>query len=123
MQFSRVSFRLASFLKQASVTTGRNNSLSMLAVSRSALGGAALTQEQIAERVLTVVKNFGKVDAGKVQLDSHFMEDLGLDSLDTVEVVMAIEEEFAVEIPDEDADRILSIKQAVEYLSKHPEAK
>lgn len=54
---------------------------------------------------------------------SSTFKDLGLDSLDTVEVVMAMEEEFSVEISDEDADSIHSIEQAVEYFVNHPHAK
>lgn len=54
---------------------------------------------------------------------AHFQNDLGLDSLDTVEVVMAFEEEFAIEIPDSEADKILSVPEAVAYLSSHPQAK
>ncbi|KAL7319481.1 mitochondrial acyl carrier protein [Mucor circinelloides] len=73
-------------------------------------------------RVLDVVKGFEKVDPSKVTIDSVFVKDLGLDSLDAVEVVMAIEEEFSVEIPDKDADEIKSVKQAIEYITKHPNA-
>lgn len=58
----------------------------------------------------------------QVTIDSVFVKDLGLDSLDAVEVVMAIEEEFSVEIPDKDADEIKSVKQAIEYITKHPNA-
>ena len=54
---------------------------------------------------------------------SSTFKDLGLDSLDTVEVVMAMEEEFSVEISDDDADSIHSIEQAVEYFVNHPHAK
>ncbi|KAL9545386.1 hypothetical protein MBANPS3_007178 [Mucor bainieri] len=73
-------------------------------------------------RVLDVVKGFEKVDPSKVTVDSVFVKDLGLDSLDAVEVVMAIEEEFSVEIPDKDADEIKSVKQAIEYITKHPDS-
>lgn len=52
-----------------------------------------------------------------------FQGDLGLDSLDTVEIVMAFEEEFSVEIPDGEADKIQSVADAIEYLSGHPQAK
>lgn len=58
----------------------------------------------------------------QVSLEAHFSNDLGLDSLDAVEVVMAIEEEFSVEIPDKDADEIKSAAQAVEYISKRDDA-
>lgn len=55
--------------------------------------------------------------------DVSFAKDLGLDSLDIVEVVMAIEDEFAIEIPDQEADKITTIAQAVDYISSHPMAK
>lgn len=55
--------------------------------------------------------------------DAHFKNDLGLDSLDTVEVVMALEEEFGFEIPDNEADKIDSIKVAVDFIASHPQAK
>jgi NADH dehydrogenase (ubiquinone) 1 alpha/beta subcomplex 1 len=54
---------------------------------------------------------------------ASFQKDLGLDSLDTVEVVMAFEEEFAIEIPDADADKISSVADAVAFVSSHPMAK
>lgn len=53
---------------------------------------------------------------------SSSFHDLGLDSLDTVEIVMAMEEEFAIEIPDEDADKIHSVEDAVDYFANHPHA-
>ncbi|KAJ0644747.1 putative Acyl carrier protein (ACP) [Helianthus annuus] len=54
---------------------------------------------------------------------AHFQNDLGLDSLDTVEVVMALEEEFGFEIPDNEADKISSIELAVDFIASHPQAK
>ncbi len=54
---------------------------------------------------------------------STFQAELGLDSLDTVEVVMAFEEEFSIEIPDSEADKIQSVSDAIEYLAAHPQAK
>ena len=77
----------------------------------------------MSERILTVVKNFDQVDPAKVSPETKFADDLGLDSLDIVEVVMAIEDEFAIEIPDAEADKIVSISDAVEYISSHPMAK
>jgi NADH dehydrogenase (ubiquinone) 1 alpha/beta subcomplex 1 len=53
---------------------------------------------------------------------AHFQKDLGMDSLDTVEVVMAFEEEFGVEIPDAEADKILSTSDAITYIASHPQA-
>lgn len=54
---------------------------------------------------------------------AHFQNDLGLDSLDTVEIVMALEEEFGFEIPDNEADKINSIDLAVDFIASHPHAK
>lgn len=59
----------------------------------------------------------------QVTATASFEKDLGLDSLDVVELVMAFEEEFAVEIPDADADKIATVQDAVDYLSQHPMAK
>ena len=82
-----------------------------------------LNPAEVQDRIVTVVKNFDKCDPAKVSGDSKFNEDLGLDSLDAVEVVMAIEDEFAIEIPDAEADRIASVADAVEYIAAHPMAK
>lgn len=65
----------------------------------------------------------GQVQPEKVSAASHFVNDLGLDSLDTVELVMAFEDEFAIEIPDADAEKILSCGDAVEYLASNTHAK
>ena len=75
------------------------------------------------ERILNVVKNFDQVDPAKVTPETKFADDLGLDSLDIVEVVMAIEDDFAIEIPDQESDKIKSIAEAVEFISTHPMAK
>ncbi len=62
-----------------------------------------------------VIKQLG-VDAGKVNNDSSFIEDLGADSLDTVELVMAFEEEFDLEIPDDDAQKMKTVQNVIDYL-------
>jgi acyl carrier protein len=62
-----------------------------------------------------IVENLG-VDAEKVTDDASFVEDLGADSLDTVELVMAFEEEFDIEIPDEDAEKLTTVGEAIVYL-------
>lgn len=64
-----------------------------------------------------------QVDAGKVSETALFKDDLSLDSLDAVEVVMAIEDEFTIEIPDSEADKIVGIADAVAYIISHPAAK
>ena len=74
-------------------------------------------------RIIAVVKAFEKVDPTKVSENALFKDDLALDSLDAVEVVMAIEDEFTIEIPDSEADKIVGIADAVAYIISHPAAK
>jgi len=57
------------------------------------------------------------VDDGKINMDAKFIDDLGADSLDTVELIMQFEEEFGIEIPDEEAEGLLSVGQAVDYIT------
>ena len=84
---------------------------------------AGLDQAAVEERIIALLRNFDKVnDPEAIKPTSHFANDLGLDSLDTVEVVMAIEEEFSIEIPDKDADTIHSVDKAVEYILSQPDA-
>lgn len=68
-----------------------------------------------------IVQQLG-VDMDKVTLEASFVDDLGADSLDVVELVMAFEEEFGVEIPDEAAEKIATVKDAVDFLSKNMES-
>ena len=93
------------------------------AASRWLSSDTFLNVDEVTERVITVVKAFDKVDESKVSDVSKFAEDLGLDSLDTVEVVMAFEEEFVIEIPDAEAEKITSCEQAIAFISAHPQAK
>ena len=58
------------------------------------------------------------VDDSKITMEAKFIDDLGADSLDTVELIMQFEEEFSIEIPDDDAENLLSVGQAVEYITK-----
>ena len=71
----------------------------------------------IEERVKKIVIEHLGVDESKIQSDSKFIDDLGVDSLDTVELVMAFEEEFGCEIPDDAAEKIVTMKDAVSFLS------
>ncbi|CAA0841107.1 Acyl carrier protein 2- mitochondrial [Striga hermonthica] len=80
--------------------------------------GSFLDKSEVTDRVLSVVKNFQKVDPSKVTPNAHFQNDLGLDSLDSVEIVMALEEEFGFEIPDNEADKINSINLAVDFIAR-----
>lgn len=70
----------------------------------------------VEERVKKIVSEQLGVNEGEVQINSSFVDDLGADSLDTVELVMALEEEFDCEISDEDAEKITTVKQAVDYI-------
>ncbi|XP_011881741.1 PREDICTED: acyl carrier protein, mitochondrial isoform X1 [Vollenhovia emeryi] len=76
-----------------------------------------LTLDIISQRVLLVLKLYDKINPTKLSLESHFMEDLGLDSLDHVEIIMAMEDEFGFEIPDMDAERLLRPKDIVRYVA------
>lgn len=73
--------------------------------------------EEIEERVKKIIVEQLGVDANSVTPQAHFVNDLGADSLDTVELVMAFEEEFDVEIPDEDAEKIQTVGEAIEYIN------
>jgi len=73
----------------------------------------------IEERVKKIVVEQLGVKEDEVSLESSFVDDLGADSLDTVELVMALEEEFGTEIPDEDAEKITTVQQAVDYINAH----
>lgn len=70
------------------------------------------------EKIKDIVSKQLGVEADKVTPGASFMEDLGADSLDTVELVMAFEETFNIEIPDEDAEKIVKVQDAIEYINK-----
>ncbi|XP_028938762.1 acyl carrier protein, mitochondrial [Ornithorhynchus anatinus] len=76
-----------------------------------------LTLESIKERVLYVLKLYDKIDPEKLSVSSHFMKDLGLDSLDQVEIIMAMEDEFGFEIPDIDAEKLMCPQEIVDYIA------
>ncbi len=75
--------------------------------------------ENIEQRVMKIVAEQLGVSEAEVKTESSFVDDLGADSLDTVELVMALEEEFDCEIPDEEAEKITTVKQAVDYINAH----
>ena len=77
----------------------------------------------IEQKVKDIIINELGVDAEKVTPEASFVEDLGADSLDTVELVMAFEEEFGIEIPDEDAEKITRVKEAIDYIESHAKKK
>jgi acyl carrier protein len=71
------------------------------------------------ERVKQIIVEQLGVDEGEVTPNASFVDDLGADSLDTVELVMAFEEAFEIEIPDEEAEKIRTVKDAVDYITSH----
>ncbi len=73
----------------------------------------------IEQRVKKIVAEQLGVNESEVKSESSFVNDLGADSLDTVELVMALEEEFECEIPDEDAEKITTVQQAIDYVNAH----
>ena len=73
----------------------------------------------VEERVKRIVIDQLGVEEGQITQEAKFVEDLGADSLDTVELVMALEEEFKLEIPDDEAEKISTVGQAVEYIETH----
>ena len=79
---------------------------------------AAMSQEAIFEKVRTIVAEQLSVEPGEVKPESNFQNDLGADSLDTVELVMALEEAFDIEIPDEAAESITKVGDAVNYIQE-----
>ena len=75
--------------------------------------------ENIEARVKKIVAEQLGVNVAEIKNESSFVDDLGADSLDTVELVMALEEEFECEIPDEEAEKITSVQQAIDYVTAH----
>jgi acyl carrier protein len=77
----------------------------------------------VEEKVKQIIVEQLGVDEGEVTANASFVDDLGADSLDTVELVMAFEEAFDIEIPDEDAEKIRTVKDAIDYIDKHAKGK
>ncbi|XP_019719994.1 NADH:ubiquinone oxidoreductase subunit AB1b [Hippocampus comes] len=76
-----------------------------------------LTLDTIKDRVMYVLKLYDKINPEKLQTSSHFMKDLGLDSLDQVEIIMAMEDEFGFEIPDAEAEKLMTPSEIVNYIA------
>ncbi len=75
--------------------------------------------DNIEQRVKKIVAEQLGVNEADIKTESSFVDDLGADSLDTVELVMALEDEFETEIPDEEAEKITTVQQAIDYVSSH----
>ena len=78
-----------------------------------------MAEDDIAERVATIVSNQLDVEKEKVKPETSFTNDLGADSLDIVELVMELEEEFGMSIPDEDAEKIRTVGEAIQYIRQN----
>jgi acyl carrier protein len=87
---------------------------------RSQKRGKENQMENVEQRVKKIVAEQLGVNEAEIKNESSFIDDLGADSLDTVELVMALEEEFETEIPDEDAEKITTVQQAINYINSHP---
>ena len=74
---------------------------------------------EVFEKVKKIIAEQLGVDESEITDESHFIDDLGADSLDTVELVMALEEEFGIEIPDEDAEKIQTVGDVKKYIEEH----
>ena len=79
--------------------------------------------QSIDERVINIICEQMGASKDKITMETSFVNDLGADSLDTVELVMAFEEEFGIEIPDEEAEKITRVKEAVDYIESHSKKK
>ncbi|MCD7466077.1 hypothetical protein HAX54_002427 [Datura stramonium] len=90
---------------------------------RTCSNSGATNQDHIKEQVLNLVKKFDKIDATKVTESADFQKDLSLDSLDRVELVMAFEQEFSIEIPDEEADKLKCCADVAQYIISGAEKK
>lgn len=82
-----------------------------------------MTRDEIAGKVKNIIVEQLGVNAEEVKDEASFIDDLGADSLDTVELVMALEEEFTAEIPDEDAEKLRTVGEAINYIEQKVAAK
>ena len=78
-----------------------------------------MAEKTIEQRVKDIIVEQLGVNADQVTPDAKFIEDLGADSLDTVELIMALEEEFGIEVPDEQAEKLLTVGDVVKYIEEH----
>lgn len=77
------------------------------------------SKDQIYDKVKAIIVDQLGVEEDEVSIESSFIEDLGADSLDIVELIMALEEEFEIEVPDEDAEKLMTVGNAVDYIKEH----
>jgi acyl carrier protein len=88
-----------------------------------AMASVTENNPQIVEKIKQIIAEQLGVDENEITPSSSFVDDLGADSLDTVELVMALEENFNLEIPDDDAEKIRTVQDAMDYIEKHAKKK
>lgn len=106
-------FRIASRSIRAPVL---RTPLTKLAQPIRFYAAAPITKEEVVQRAFEALKTVAALQESKISLEANFQKDLGLDSLDTVEALVALEEEFDLEIPDKISDEIKTVGQAVDYI-------
>ncbi|GEQ66342.1 hypothetical protein JCM33374_g5 [Metschnikowia sp. JCM 33374] len=89
---------------------------------RTYAGFPPLTRDLAKERIIELLEGFSKAEGKEITETSSFSQDLGLDSLDVVEVVMEVEHEFNIQIPDHEADTLKSVGQTIDYILEQPDA-
>lgn len=120
---SLASVSRASRPSSISYTNWLQHKLSTITTVRHYGGGPApLTRDFVQERIVDTLKACDKVDPAKITPTANLSKDLGLDSLDVVDALFFIEEEFGIEIPDEDANELYSVDQIVDYILAQPDA-
>jgi acyl carrier protein len=103
----------------APIRAGQYTTRSLLSLSGGEIFMASDGKTEVIEKVKQIVGEQLGVDEGEVTSSASFVDDLGADSLDQVELVMALEEAFDLEIPDEDAEKIRTVRDAIDYIEKH----
>jgi len=78
-----------------------------------------MTRDEILEKVKKITSEQLGVEPSQITMDAKFVDDLGADSLDTVELIMALEEEFGIEISDEEAEKLTDVQKVIDYIEKH----
>ncbi|EDO16684.1 hypothetical protein Kpol_1052p31 [Vanderwaltozyma polyspora DSM 70294] len=107
--------------RQAAIATKRTSIVPQSLMRYYSASG--LTKDDVTTRIVDVIKAYDKSLAAKpISLESTYNKDLGLDSLDTVELIVAIEEEFEIEIPDKVADELKNVGETVDYIVSNPDA-